>query len=52
MAPEKQLECPRVPKKGDTNPQVTPSSSEIVAGGEQCASRTTITPTKTCSADL
>ena len=52
MAPEKQLEGPRVPRKGDINPQVAPPSSEMVAGGKQCASRSTITPTKTCSADF
>ena len=32
--------------------QIAPPTSEMVAGGKQCASRSTITPTKTCSADL
>ena len=52
MALEEQLEGTRVTRKGDTSPQVAPPSSEMVAGGKQCASRSTITPTKTCSADL
>ena len=50
VALEKQLEGPRVTRKGETHIQVTPHSSEMVAGGKQCASRSTITPTKTCSA--
>ena len=31
---------------GDTNSQVALPSSEMVAGGKQCASRSSITPTK------
>ena len=38
--------------KGDTRSQVTPPSLKVVAGGKQCSSRSTITPTKTCSADI
>ena len=49
---EKQLEGPRVTGKGDPGPQVPPPSSKVVAGGKQCATRSTITPSKTCSADL
>ena len=52
MALEKQLEGPRVTGKGDPGPQVPPPSSKVVAGGKQCATRSTITPSKTCSADL
>ena len=52
VALEKQLEGPRVTGKGDTGPQVPPPSSKVVAGGRQCATRSTITPSKTCSADL
>ena len=52
VALEKQLEGPRVTGKGDTGPQVPPPSSKVVAGGKQCATRSTITPSKTCSADL
>ena len=39
-------------RKGDTSPQVTPPSPKMVAGGKQCASRSTIKPTKTFSVDL
>ena len=52
VALEKQLEGPRVTGKGDTGPQVPPPPSKVVAGGKQCATRSTITPSKTCSADL
>ena len=52
MALEEQLEVTRVTGKGDTSPQVTPPSLKLVIGGKQCSSRPTITPTKTCSADL
>ena len=38
VAPEKELEGLRVTRKGDTNSQVAPPSSEMVAGGKQCAS--------------
>ena len=36
----------------DTGSQVPPPPSKVVAGGKQCATRSTITPSKTCSADL
>ena len=52
VALEKQLEGPRVTGKGDTGPQVPPPPPKVVAGGKQCASRSTITPFKTCSANL
>ena len=52
LALEKQLEDPRVTGKGDPGSQVPPPSSKVVAGGKQCATRSTITPSKTCSADL
>ena len=52
VALEKQLEGPRVTGKGDPGPQIPPPSSKVVAGGKQCASRSTITPCKTCSANL
>ena len=52
MALEKQLEGPRVTGKGDPGPQIPPPPSNVVAGGKQCASRSTITPSKTCSANL
>ena len=52
MALEKQLEGPRVTGKGDLGPQIPPPPSKVVAGGKQCASRSTIAPSKTCSANL
>ena len=52
MALEKQLEGPRVTGKGDPGLQIPPPPSKVVAGGKQCASRSTITPSKTCSANL
>ena len=50
VALEKQLEGTRVTRKGDTRSQVTPPSLKMVAGGKQCSSGSTITPSKTCSA--
>ena len=47
-----QLEGARITRKGDTCSQVAPPSLKVVAGGKQCSSRSTITPTKTCSADI
>ena len=52
VALKEQLECTRITRKGDTRSQVAPPPLKVVAGGNQCASRSTITPTKTCSADL
>ena len=52
VALEKQLEGPRVTRKGDHGPQVAPPPSKMVAGGKQCASRSTITRSKTCSANI
>ena len=40
----KQLEGPRVTRKGDPGPQIAPFPSKVVAGGKQCATRSTITP--------
>ena len=52
MAPQKQLEGPRITRKGDTSPHGTSPTLKMVDGGEQCAPRSTITPFKTCSADI
>ena len=52
VALEKQMEGPRITRKGDTSSQVTPPSLKMVAGGKQCSTRSTITPSKACSADL
>ena len=50
VALEEQLEGTGITIKGDTRPQVAPPPLKVVAGGKQCASRSTITPSKTCSA--
>ena len=52
VALEKQLEGPRITGKSDPGPQVPPPPSKVVAGGKQCAARSTITPSKTCSANI
>ena len=52
VALEKQLEGTRVTGKGDPSPQLPPPTSKVVAGGNQCATRSTITPFKTCSANI
>ena len=52
VALEKQLEGTRVTRKGDPSPQLPPPISQVVAGGKQCATRSTITPSKTCSANF
>ena len=52
VALEEQLEDTRITRKGDTRSQVAPPPLKVVAGGKQCSSRSTITPSKTCSADI
>ena len=52
VALEDQLEGPRITTKGDTSPQIATPSIKMVAGGKQCATRSTITPTKIGSADI
>ena len=52
VALEKQLEGPRITRIGDPFSQIPPPSSKVVAGGRQCATRSTITPSKTCSANI
>ena len=52
VALEEQLESTRITRKGDTLSQAAPPPLKVVAGGKQCSSRSTITPTETCSADL
>ena len=51
MVPQPKLESPRITGKCDTSSQVAPPPFKMVAGGKQCAPRSTVkTPSKTCSA--
>ena len=52
VASQKQLEGTRVTRKGDSNSQITAPSSTVVAVGGKRPHRPTITPNKTCSANL
>ena len=52
MALEEQLEGTRITRKGDTRSQIAPPPPKVVTVGRQCASRSTITLTKTYSADI
>ena len=52
VASQKQLEGTRITRKGHSNTQVPAPTSTLVAGGEQCAPRSTIAPSKTCSANI
>ena len=52
VASQKQLESARDNGKDHPHSKITPPTSKMVAGGKQCSYRSTITPTKTCAADL
>ena len=52
VAPQKQLEGTRITGEGHSNTQDPSPSPTMVAGGEQCAPRSTITPNTTCSANI
>ena len=52
VASRKQLENTRVTRKDHSNTQIPAPTSTMVAGGKQCATRSTITPNKTCSANI
>ena len=52
VASQKQLESTRIIRKGHFNIQVPAPLPTMVAGGKQCAPRSTITPNKTCSANI
>ena len=52
VASQKQLEGTRITRKGDLNPQVPAPPFTMVAEGRQCTYRPTITPSKTCSANI
>ena len=52
VASQKQLESTRISRKGHTHTKVAPPSLKMAAVRRQCASMSTITATKTCSADV
>ena len=52
VASQKQLEGTRVTRKGDSNTKVLAPTPTMVAARGQCPYRPTITPNKTCSANL
>ena len=52
MTLKTKLEGPRITRKGDTSPHVAPPTLKMVAGGEQYAPRSIITPIKTCPANI
>ena len=52
MAPEKQLESTGITRKGHSSTHFSASPSRMVVRRRQCATRTTLTPSKKCSADL
>ena len=52
QASQKQLESPRDNGEDHPHSKFTPPTSKMVAGEKQCSHRSTITPTKTCAADL
>ena len=52
MASQKQLEGTRGNGKDHPYSKITPPTSRMLAGGKQCYHRSTITPTKTCSANF
>ena len=52
VAFEKQLESTGISREGDPNPEVPAPPFTMVARKRQCTHRPTITPNKTCSANL
>ena len=52
VASQKQLEGSRITRKGDTSSQITPPPPEVVVGGKQCSTGSTIAPPKACSATV
>ena len=52
MAPQKQLEGTRISGESYSVAQITAPPLKVVAGGRQCATRSTITPLKACSANF
>ena len=52
VASQKQLEGTRISREGYPSTKIPAPSLTMVARGRQCASRSTITPNKTCSANI
>ena len=52
MASQTQLEDSRITGKGDPSPQVLAPPFTMMAEGRQCTYMPTITPNKTCSANI
>ena len=52
VASQKQLEGTGIPRKGYPSTQIPAPTLTVVAKRKQCASRSTITPHKTCSANF
>ena len=52
MASQKQLEGTRISREGHPSTQVPAFSLTMVVEGDKCPPRSTITPSKTCSANL
>ena len=52
MASQEQLEGTRSPGEDNPHSKVTPPTPEMVAGGRQCCYRSTLTPTRACSANF
>ena len=52
VASQKQLEGARITRKGHSSTQVPAPPPTIVAGGEQHTPSSTVTPNKTCSANI
>ena len=52
VASQKQLESSGISREGYSSTQFFTPTSTMVARGKQCATRSTITPNKTCSANI
>ena len=52
VASQEQLERTRIPGEVNPHSKVTPPTPEMVAGGRQCCYRSTLTSTRTCSANF
>ena len=52
VASQEQLEGTRNPGEDNPHSKVTPPTPKMVAGGRQCCYRSTLTPTRACSANF